>query len=77
MKESDFWWLMWGILIAFGLQVLYDGLGQMPNFTNKFWYGLGIEAISLILLFVWGTTLKRETLIKPEGTKQAKGNITA
>jgi len=76
VKKSDFWWLLWGTLIAFGLQVLYDGLGQIPNFTNQFWYGLGIEAISWILLFTWGTTMKRELLVEPEGSKQTKCNMT-
>lgn len=54
MKKENFWWLLWGVGIAFGLQVLYDGLGKFPDLTQKFWYGLIMEAIYLLALFLYG-----------------------
>ena len=38
------WWVLWGLSIAFIIQVMYDFLGE-PIFTNimpKQWWGLGI-----------------------------------
>lgn len=57
MKSEDFWWLLWGIGFAFGFQVLYDGIGEFPNLTQKFWGGAIIEAIFWIGVFLYGLYL--------------------
>ncbi len=54
MKKEDFWWILWGIGMTFSLQVLYDGLGEYPNLSQKFWWGLIVLAISWILIFLYG-----------------------
>ena len=54
MKKEDFWWILWGIGMAFSLQVLYDGLCEYPNLSQKFWFGLSMSAISWILIFLYG-----------------------
>jgi hypothetical protein len=52
MTKEEFWWLLWGIILAFSLQVLYDGLGIYFNQFVKFWGGLIIEGFLGILL-IW------------------------
>lgn len=59
MTKDEFFWLLWGIGVAFGLQVLYDGAGEYPNLTQKFWYGLLIEAVYLIGLSFYGLVVKK------------------
>jgi hypothetical protein len=52
MNFIDFWFILWGIFIAFGLQVLYDGIGECPHYTRKFWGGLSVEIVFLIILIL-------------------------
>ena len=53
MGYIDFWFILWGILIAFLLQVIYDGLGAYPHLGRKFWFGLLLtEALSIGLLLM-------------------------
>jgi len=59
VTKKDFFWILWGIGVAFGIQVLYDGAGEYPNLTQKFWYGLVIEAVLLIGLFLYGLIVKK------------------
>lgn len=60
MKKYDLGWVLWGILIAFGLQVFYDGIGDFPNCSQKFWGGLIIEAVSFSLLFLYASIIKKD-----------------
>jgi hypothetical protein len=71
-KDSarDLWVILWGIYVAFGLQVLYDGIGEYPNYSQKFWGGLTMEIVSFALLFLYGWKLK-----KPENSKDRTGAI--
>jgi low affinity Fe/Cu permease len=53
MALVDFWFILWGILAAFGLQVVYDGVGEYPRFTRKFFVGaLLVETLLMILVFM-------------------------
>lgn len=54
IKKEDFWWILWGIGMTFSMQLVYDGLGEYPNLSQKFWWGLIIGAISWILIFLYG-----------------------
>jgi hypothetical protein len=66
LDKKDFWWILWGILVAFGLQVLYDIAGDYPQFTGKAQFGLAIEAIFLVGLFTFGYALKMFANSKPQ-----------
>jgi len=52
MKKEDFYWLLWGILVAFSLQVFYDGIGEYPKITQKFLGGFILDLILLVGLFI-------------------------
>ncbi len=57
VKREDFFWLLLGIVVAFGIQVLYDGVWEYPDLTRKFWYGLVIEAVLLVGLILYDLTI--------------------
>lgn len=59
-KDTNFFWILWGIGLAFGVQVLYDGVGVYSNPTSKFYYGLLIEAVLLIGLYLYGFTIVKK-----------------
>jgi hypothetical protein len=46
MKKENLFWLLVGIVVAFGIQVLYEGAGEYPDLTRKFWYGLSDRSCS-------------------------------
>ncbi len=48
--NTEFALFFLGIALAFFLQVLYDGLGDYPHVTPKFWIGLSM--VSILSLFV-------------------------
>lgn len=52
MNFVDFWFILWGIWLSFGLQVIYDGIGEYPNLTRKFWRGLLVVIVVLIILIL-------------------------
>ncbi|HLE75225.1 MAG TPA: hypothetical protein VI864_04175 [Candidatus Bathyarchaeia archaeon] len=53
MGYIDFWFILWGIVIAFLIQVIYDELGAYPHLEPKFWLGLLLmEALSIFLFLM-------------------------
>ncbi len=59
MKKEEIWWIVWGIALAFGFQVLYDAIGEYPNITPKVIGGLVIEFVSLVALFLYGRMARK------------------
>lgn len=57
MNWIDLWFIFWGILAAFCLQVIYDGIGEYPNVTRKFWFGLLLVEAFLIILVIMANLL--------------------
>ena len=56
MKKENIFWLLFGIVVAFGVQVLYDAIWDYPDLTLKFWYGLIMEAVLLFGLIFYDLT---------------------
>jgi hypothetical protein len=54
MDREDFWWLLWGILFAFTLQVIYDGIGEYPNLPRKELGGYLIIIVFAVILILIG-----------------------
>jgi predicted PurR-regulated permease PerM len=50
MVNVDFAYFFMGIVLAFALQVLYDGLGEYPKVNRKFW--VGVTLIGILTFFV-------------------------
>jgi hypothetical protein len=65
MKEEEIWWILWGVGIAFILQVLYDGLGDVPHISTKFWAGIIIGFLYIIALIISGIIIKKRAPRKP------------
>jgi hypothetical protein len=57
VKKENLFWLLFGIVVAFGIQVLYDGIWEYPYLTLKFWYGLVIEAVLIVGLIIYDLTI--------------------
>jgi surface polysaccharide O-acyltransferase-like enzyme len=51
--HKELFWLFWGIALAFGFQVVYDEAGEYPEYPHKFYFGLGLEILFLIVLILW------------------------
>jgi len=66
---KELWWILWGIGLAFAVQVLYDIIGvYYPN--EKSVFGIIITAIILIGLALTGYRLKSNSLPKVNETKK-------
>jgi hypothetical protein len=60
VSEKEFWWLLAGIALGFGLQVLYDSLGIFYGLRLKYWGGvLMVLILSIFLEIFWRTRLSR------------------
>ena len=66
--KEDLWWLLWGIVMAFIIQVLYDVFGQSfyTNIMPHYLWGLLIAIVSIVVLLVWGRRLKKSVNPTPE-----------
>lgn len=61
MKKEDFYFLLWGIGVAFTLQVLYDGIGDVVNgilHVSKFYVGLALVLVVFGIVIVFGRYYK-------------------
>jgi hypothetical protein len=68
MNREDGYWLLFGIVIAFALQVFYDGIGEYPNLTQKFYGGFIIDLILIVGLYLlYGLMVKKHSNQKKEG----------
>lgn len=52
MNVVDFWFILWGIFIGFGLQVIYDGISEYPHISRKLWGGILMLCILLDALLI-------------------------
>jgi RsiW-degrading membrane proteinase PrsW (M82 family) len=59
MKREDLWWLLWGITIALGIQVIYDLIGEI-NLLLQIVAGVVILVILLIILILFNPKLKKK-----------------
>jgi len=57
-EETGLWWVIWGIGIAFAIQVTYDGLGELFGSRLKIVFGCAIAASILFLLGYYALVLK-------------------
>jgi hypothetical protein len=53
MNQEDYIWLLWGIGFSFALQVIYDGIGEFPKLTQKYWGGIVIAFVYGVVLFLY------------------------
>ena len=51
-RIADVWLAVWGIGVAFLMQVLYDGFGLVLGKALQFYVGLAVAAIFLIGLAI-------------------------
>jgi len=66
----DLWYTLWGVGLAFAIQVLYSGINEYPNLSRGFWLGLVINGFIFAILVVKGEKLTTE---REEQKEESKG----
>jgi hypothetical protein len=60
MTKVEIMWIVWGILVSFGMQVLYDGIGELPNLSQKFYGGFIMEVVlAIFFIYVFGNSMEK------------------
>jgi len=50
--DKDFWITIYGVGLAFAIQIAYDGINEFPNLSRGFWFGLTVDAFILAFLIL-------------------------
>ena len=60
MKASSesLFWILWGIAVSFGMQVVWYEVEIFPNLDQRFWGGIIIEFVLVVFLLVFGRRLQ-------------------
>jgi hypothetical protein len=65
MDKEDFYFLLWGIGVAFALQVFYDGLGDVLGgifHTSKFYVGIVLILVVFAVVILFGRYYKSKQI---------------
>lgn len=50
--NREFWYTLWGVGLAFAIQMIYEGINEYPNLSRGFWSGLVINGFILAILIL-------------------------
>ena len=62
--DRDLWYTLWGVGLAFAIQLAYEGINEYPNLSRGFWFGLVINGFILAILML--SKLRKLTTDKKE-----------
>ena len=57
--DKELFWILYGVVLAFGIQVVYDAIGLFTNPTWKAGIGIIIYIISAVALVLFGRKTKK------------------
>lgn len=74
--DRDLWYTLWGVGLAFAIQLSYEGINECPNLSKGFWFGLAIIVFIFTILILklrkLPTDKKEESEINEEQKEKKK-----